>query len=136
MVRETRLSVDNLVAPLFVTEGEGIREEIGSMPGQHRLSIDRLVEEAMALYELGIPAIDLFPKIPESLKDTEATAAFDPDGLYPRAIRAVKQAVPDLLVMTDAALDPYSAHGHDGIVRDGKIVNERVQSLLPTNANA
>ena len=124
MARETRLSVDHLVAPLFVRKGTGQREAIESMPGQYRLSIDRLVEEGRTLSELGIPAVALFPVIPESRKDETASAAMDPEGLYPAAIRALKEAVPDLLVITDVALDPYSSVGHDGIVRDGRILND------------
>ncbi|HET6568975.1 MAG TPA: porphobilinogen synthase [Rhodothermales bacterium] len=130
MVRETRLSVDNLVAPLFVIDGEGLREEIGSMPGQYRLTIDQLVEEATALRKLGIPAIDLFPKLSEDLKDPHGSEALNPDGLYPRAIRAVKDAEPDLLVITDVALDPYSSDGHDGIVRNGRIDNDETLEIL------
>jgi len=130
MVRETRLSVDNLVAPLFVVEGEGVRQEVSSMPGQYRLSIDLLVQEAKELAALGIPAIDLFPKIADNLKNPRGDEGLNPDGLYPRAIRAVKEAVPDLLVITDVALDPYSSEGHDGIVRNGRIVNDETLEIL------
>ena len=124
IARETRLSADHLVAPLFVRKGTGQREAIESMPGQHRLSIDRLVEEGRMLNELGVPAVALFPVIPEDRKDETASAAMDPEGLYPAAVRALKEAVPDLLVITDVALDPYSSAGHDGIVRDGRILND------------
>ena len=124
------MSVDNLVAPLFVTAGDGVREAIPSMPGQHRFSIDQLVREARAIHELGIPAIALFAKIPDALKDETGTEALNPDGLFPRAIEAVKTAVPDLLVISDVALDPYSSDGHDGIVRDGRVVNDETLDVL------
>lgn len=130
MVRETRLSVDQLVAPLFVVEGHGVRQEVPSMPGQYRLSIDELVREARELHALGIPAVALFPALDESLKTPDGREAFNPDGLYPRAIRAVKEAVPELLVITDVALDPYSSDGHDGIVRDGRILNDETVEIL------
>nr|AAD23602.1 5-aminolevulinic acid dehydratase [Rhodothermus marinus] len=130
MVGETRLSVDQLVAPLFVVEGHGVRQEVPSMPGQYRLSIDELVREARELHALGIPAVALFPALDESLKTPDGREAFNPDGLYPRAIRAVKEAVPELLVITDVALDPYSSDGHDGIVRDGRILNDETVEIL------
>ena len=130
MVRETRLSVDRLVAPLFVVEGHGMCQEVPSMPGQYRLSIDELVREARELHALGIPAVALFPALDESLKTPDGREALNPDGLYPRAIRAVKEAVPELLVITDVALDPYSSDGHDGIVRDGRILNDETVEIL------
>jgi len=130
MVRETRLSVDQLVAPLFVVEGHGVRQEVSSMPGQYRLSIDELVREARELHALGIPAVALFPALDESLKTPDGREALNPDGLYPRAIRAVKEAVPELLVITDVALDPYSSDGHDGIVRNGRILNDETVEIL------
>ena len=134
MARETRLSVDNLVAPLFLTEGEGVRQPIDSMPGQHRLSTDRLVEEAQALYALGVPAVALFPKIDDALKDPTGEEGLNPDGLFPRAVRVLKRAVPELLVITDVALDPYSSDGHDGIVRDGRILNDETLERLAAMA--
>ncbi len=130
MVRETRLSVDQLVAPLFVVEGHGVRQEVPSMPGQYRLSIDELVREVRELHALGIPAVALFPALDESLKTPDGREALNPDGLYPRAIRAIKEAVPELLVITDVALDPYSSDGHDGIVRDGRILNDETVEIL------
>ena len=130
MARETRLATDNLIAPLFVTDGDGVQEEIESMPGQYRFSTDLLVEEAAELHELGIPAVALFPAIPETLKDQTASAALDPAGLYPQAVRALKENLPDLLVITDTALDPYNADGHDGVVRDGTIVNDETIDIM------
>lgn len=129
MARETRLSVDNLIAPLFVKGGSGQREPIASMPDQHRLSIDELVEEGRALAGLGIPAVALFPVIPDEQKDESASEGLNEEGLYPRAIRALKEEVPDLLVITDVALDPYSSMGHDGIVEDGHILNDETVAV-------
>jgi porphobilinogen synthase len=130
MARETRLSVDNLVAPLFVVEGEGVREAIEALPGQHYLSVDRLVKEARELHELGIPAVALFPKIPDADRDPQARAALDPDGLFPRAIQAVREHVPGLLVISDVALDPYNSDGHDGLVEDGRVLNDETLEIL------
>ena len=130
MARETRLSVDNLIQPLFITEGEGVRQEIVSMPGQFRLSLDELERDVHELAALGLPAVALFPKISDDLKTPEGDEGLNPDGLFPRAIRAVKAAAPDLLVVSDVALDPYSSDGHDGLVRDGRIVNDETLAVL------
>ncbi len=130
MARETRLSVDNLVAPMFIVEGQGVKQEIPSMPGQHRFSLDEMVKEARALHALGVPAVALFPAIRDALKDQTATEAMNPQGLFPSAVRALKDAVPELLVITDVALDPYSSDGHDGIVRGGQIVNDETLDVL------
>jgi porphobilinogen synthase len=130
MARETRLSVDNLIMPLFVIDGEGKREAIDAMPDQARFSVDLLVEEAQAVADLGIPAVALFPALPDKLKDTQGTEGTNPHGLFPRAIRAVKDAVPELVIVSDVALDPYSSDGHDGIVRDGRIVNDESLEVL------
>lgn len=130
MVSESSVSVSDLIAPLFVIEGENRRDEIPSMPGACRLSIDSLVEECRELERLGIPAVALFPAIGEEHKSPGAEESLNPDGLYPRAIRAVKDACPDLMVLTDVALDPYSSDGHDGIVRDGEIDNDATLPVL------
>ncbi len=130
MVRETRLSPDRLIAPLFVVDGRDVRQPIPSMPDQFRLSIDRLVQECRDLAALGIPAVALFPKIDEALKTPDGRESLNPDGLFPRAIRAVKDAVPGLMVVTDVALDPYSSQGHDGLVRGGQIVNDETLAIL------
>jgi porphobilinogen synthase len=130
LARETRLSVDSLVMPLFVVEGEGVEEPIEAMPGQARFSIDRLAEEAVALQRLGIPAVALFPRVDDRLKDREAREALNPDGLVPRAVRAVKAAAPGLAVITDVALDPFSSDGHDGLVRDGRVANDESLAVL------
>ena len=130
MARETRLSTDNLIAPLFVMDGENKREEVSSMPDTYRHTIDRLVDKAETLHDLGIPAVALFPAIPDARKTPDAEHALEPDHLYPNAIRALKEAVPDLMVITDTALDPYNADGHDGIVRDGEIVNDATIDVM------
>ncbi len=130
LARETHLATDHLIAPLFVVEGEGIREEIASMPGQYRLSPDEMAKEVHELAELGIPGIALFPKIEDALKDTQGSASLDPEGLIPRAIRAAKEAAETMLVITDVALDPYSSDGHDGIVRKGRVQNDETLELL------
>ena len=130
MVRETRLHVDNLILPLFVVEGEGVKEPIASMPGQFRYSVDLLAEEAVAVAELGIPAVALFPAVSDEKKTPTGAAGMEPNGLFPQAIRAVKAAAPHLLVISDVALDPYSSDGHDGIVRDGGILNDASVEIL------
>ena len=130
MARETRLSADNLIMPLFVIDGQGKREAIDAMPGQFRFSIDRLVEEAQAVFDLGIPAVALFPALPDEIKDPTGSEGVNRNGLFPRAIRAVKAAVPDLVIVADVALDPYSSDGHDGVVRDGYVVNDESLDVL------
>lgn len=130
MVQEHRLTTDDLVAPLFVQEGRGIQDAIGAMPGQFRWSLDQIIEEVEVLWALGIPAVALFPAIRDDLKDARGTEALNPDGLYPEAIRAIKAVCPDLMVMTDVALDPYSSDGHDGLVRNGEIANDETLELL------
>lgn len=128
MVRETVLSPADFIYPLFVVEGRDRREEIVSMPGQYRLSIDLLIKEAGEVQALGIPAIILFG-IPEN-KDERGTAGFDPNGIVQRAVKSVKEHVPGLMVITDVCIDEYTSHGHCGIVRDGKIVNDETLDCL------
>ncbi|MEM9797985.1 MAG: porphobilinogen synthase [Pseudomonadota bacterium] len=131
LTREDRLSVDDLIWPLFVREGEGVLEEVPSMPGVVRRSVDRIVEAAEEAAALGIRCICLFPYTDSSLKTDLCEEAWNPDNLSNRATRAVKAALPEMAVMTDVALDPYNAQGHDGIVRDGVIVNdESVEALV------
>ncbi len=131
LTRETQLAVDDLIWPVFVREGESIEEPIPSMPGAHRYSINCLVKSAREAAALGIPAICIFPYTDPSLKTQGCELAWDPDNISNRAIRAVKDAVPEIAVMTDIALDPYNINGHDGIVRDGVIVNdETVEALV------
>ena len=130
MVTENRISADQLIAPVFITEGKGIREEIASMPDYFRYSLDIAVAEARTLHNMGIKSVLLFCKVPDELKDNKGTEALNPDGLMQRSIREIKDAVPDLCVMTDVALDPFSSYGHDGIVQDGKIVNDATVDVL------
>lgn len=134
LARETRLSTDNLVAPLFLVDGKGIKAPIDAMPGQYRMSLDVVLKEAAELQKLGIPAIALFPSIDDSLKDPAGTESLNPEGLFPTAIRALKAALPDLLLITDVALDPYSSDGHDGIIKDGVIVNDASLEILANMA--
>ena len=112
MVQESHLTVADLIYPVFVMEGSNLKEEIASMPGCYRCSLDLLLSEVTAAAELGIPAIALFPLIPYAQKDNAGTESYNPQGLVPRAIRAIRQAVPDMIVITDVALDPYSTEGH------------------------
>ena len=128
LVRETELSPRQLIYPLFVAEGKSVRDPIDSMPGQFRLSTDELVRECEELYALGVGAVNLFGYSEE--KDELATKSYDSDGLVQRAIRTIKSAVPDLCVQTDVALDPYTTHGHDGLVIDGEIVNDESVEVL------
>jgi porphobilinogen synthase len=130
MARETRLSTDHLIAPLFVMPGDNDREEVVSMPDTYRHTVDRLVDRTETLDALGIPAVALFPAIPDEKKTPDAAHALEPDHLYPNAVRALKEAVPDLMVITDTALDPYNADGHDGIVRDGEIRNDATIDVM------
>ncbi|MEM7185096.1 MAG: porphobilinogen synthase [Bacteroidota bacterium] len=130
LVRETILSPNDFLVPLFVVEGKGVREEIPSMPGYYRTSLDLLSAEIKGLWSLGLKGVLLFVKVPDNLKDNKGTEALNPDGLMQRAIKTVKQAVPEMLVMTDVALDPYSMFGHDGIVQNGKIVNDDTVEVL------
>jgi porphobilinogen synthase len=136
LVEETVLRPADLIAPLFVIEGKGRREPISSMPGVFRLSIQDLVKECRSLRKLGILAVALFPRIDARLKDGEGTAALREDALVLRAVKAVKKAVPDLTVMTDIALDPYTVHGHDGVLTaDGSDVdNDRTVEILAARA--
>ncbi len=132
MVRETSLSVNDFIAPLFVCPGRGVRHEISSMPGNYQLSIDELVLEAAELKSLGVPAIILFG-IPES-KDELGTGAYDDHGIIQQAIRALKAEVSDLLVITDVCLCEYTSHGHCGVVEDGRIDNDKTLELLAKEA--
>ncbi len=136
MVREAHLTPGDLIWPMFVREGHDVAEPVASMPGVARLSIDRIVAAAREAAALGIPAICLFPFTDPALKTDGCEEAWNPDNLSNRAIRAVKEAVPGLAVMTDVALDPYNANGHDGIVRDGHIVNDETVHALVRMARA
>jgi len=135
LMRETRLTVDDLIYPVFVLAGEGQREAVESMPGIERLSIDLLQEEAAAIHALGVPAIALFPVTPEDKKSEDAREAYNPDGLAQRAVRALKAALPDLGVITDVALDPFTTHGQDGLIDDnGYVLNDETVEVLVRQA--
>ncbi len=132
LVSETALAPDDFIAPLFLVEGKGSPEEIASMPGVFRYSIADLVKECRALHRLGVMAVALFPKLDSKLKDEDGTAALNEDGLILRAVRAVKGAVPEMTVMTDIALDPYTTHAHDGVLTAGAddVDNDRTVGIL------
>ncbi len=135
LMRENRLTADDLIYPVFVLEGNNRREAVPSMPGVERKSIDLLVEEAHELVALGIPMLTLFPVTPQEAKSARAEEAYSPDGLAQRAIRALKAAVPELGVMTDVALDPYTSHGQDGLMDDsGYIMNDETVGVLVRQA--
>lgn len=130
LVRETIITPNDFLVPLFVVEGKGIKEEITSMPNYYRFSLDLLEKEVKDLWNLGLKSVLLFVKVSENLKDNNGTEALNPNGLMQRAIKTVKNACPDMLVMTDVALDPYSSYGHDGIVENGTIVNDATIDVL------
>lgn len=130
LVRETTLSPDDFLVPLFVTEGKGIKEEIPSMPNYFRLSLDNLEKEVKELWKMGLCSVLLFVKVDDKLKDNKGTEALNPNGLMQRAIKTVKNACPQMLVMTDVALDPFSSYGHDGIVAEGQILNDETTEVL------
>jgi len=131
MTQETQLTANDLIYPLFVMEGENQKVEVSSMPGSYRYTLDLLLKEVAEAYELGIPAIALFPLVAEEKKDNAGTESYNPDGLVQRTVRAIKEAVPDVVVITDVALDPFSSKGHDGIVSDeGEILNDETVEVL------
>jgi porphobilinogen synthase len=135
MVRETTLTVNDLIYPMFVTEGEGQKVEIASMPDCYRYSLDLLLKEVKQVYDLGINAIALFPVIPEDLKNDTATESYNPHGLVQRTVKAIKEAVPEIIIMTDVALDPFTSHGHDGLIDEqGNILNDPTVEVLVKRA--
>ena len=135
LVREARLAAEDLIWPVFVLEGSGRREPVASMPGVERLSIDELVKEAERAAGLGIPALALFPVTPPEKKSEDAAEAYNPDGLAQRAVRALKAALPELGVITDVALDPFTTHGQDGLVDDtGYVMNDETVAVLVKQA--
>jgi porphobilinogen synthase len=136
LVRETDLSPSRLVYPLFAQEGEGKRSPINAMPGQARLSIDLLVETAGEAFKLGVPAVALFPALPDEQKDPRGSESTNASGLLQRSVRALKSALPELVVITDVALDPYSSDGHDGVLIDGIIDNDVTLPILAAMAVA
>jgi porphobilinogen synthase len=130
MVAETRLTPNDFILPIFIVEGENIVEEISSMPGYFRRSVDLTVKEVKEIWSMGIRSVLLFIKCRDELKDNKGTEALNPNGLMQRSIRAIKEACPEMLVMTDVALDPFSSYGHDGIVEGEEIVNDLTVEVL------
>jgi len=130
LVRETSITPNDFLVPIFVVEGNGVKEEIPSMPGYYRFSLDLLTSEVKELWSLGLKSVLLFIKVADTLKDNSGKEALNPEGLMQRAINTVKNATPEMVVMTDVALDPYSSYGHDGIVSEGKIINDDTNAVL------
>ena len=130
MVQENQILTTDFLVPLFIVEGKGIKEEISSMPDYYRMSLDNIQKEVKELWSLGLKSVLLFVKVPDNLKDNKGTEALNKDGLMPRSIKAIKEACPDMLVFTDVAMDPFSSYGHDGIVKDGLIVNDDTVKVL------
>ena len=135
LMRENLLSVDDLIYPMFVTEGSNKREVISSMPGVERFSLDLLLTQAEEIYNLGIPAIALFPVTPDNKKSDNASEAYNPEGLAQRSVRALKKAFPELGIITDVALDPFTIHGQDGLInQDGYVINDETITVLVKQA--
>lgn len=130
LVQETTIAPNDFLVPLFVVEGKNIKEEIPSMPGYYRYSLDLLEKEVKTLWELQLKAVLVFVKVPDNLKDNKGTEALNSEGLMQRAVKTIKNTVPEMLVMTDVALDPYSSYGHDGIVENGQIINDATCDVL------
>ena len=130
LIRETSLHPHDFIAPLFVVEGSNVKQEITSMPNYHRLSLDNILVEVKELSSLGVQAVLLFAKIPENLKDNYGAEALNSDGLMQKTIREIKNSFPDICVISDVALDPYSIYGHDGIVEDNRILNDETNEVL------
>ena len=130
MVAETILTPNDFIVPLFINEGENVKDEISSMPGYYRMSLDNTVKEVKELWSMGLKCVLLFIKCKDELKDNKGTEALNPKGLMQRSIMAIKEACPDMLVMTDIALDPFSSYGHDGIVEGSEIVNDATVEVL------
>jgi len=130
MVREQQLSPSDFIVPLFAVEGSDVKEEIASMPDYYRMSLDHLKKEVQELWSMGLQTVLLFVKVPDTLKDNKGKEALNPEGLMQRAIALVKETVPEMTVMTDVALDPYSSFGHDGIVDKGVVVNDTTVEVL------
>ena len=130
LVRETVLSPNDFLVPLFVVEGKGVKEEIPSMPNYFRYSLDLLEQEVKELWTMGLKSVLVFVKVPDNLKDNKGTEALNANGLMQRAVKTIKNAVPEMIVMTDVALDPYSSFGHDGIIGQGQILNDETSAVL------
>lgn len=134
LIEETKLSIDDLVYPMFVTEGSKIIEPIQAMPGQSRYSLDELLKKVEDVSKLGIKGLALFPALSESKKDSLASESSNKQGLFQNTIRAIKKLNPDLVLFTDVAMDPYSSDGHDGVIENGKIINDKTLPILANMA--
>ena len=130
MVQESRLEIENLIFPIFLKDGTNIKEEVSSLPNIYRWSIDLLLKEIESCIELGIKTYDIFPAVEDHLKDQLATMSYDPANFYLKAIQKIKETFPEIVLMSDVALDPYSSDGHDGLVRNGKIINDETLPIL------
>ena len=133
LVAETQLTPNDFIVPLFIDEGENVQTEISSMPNYYRRSLDLTVKEVKELWGMGLKSVLLFIKCKDELKDNKGTEAWNPNGLMQRSIKAIKDAVPEMIVMTDVALDPFSSYGHDGIVEGREIVNDATVEVLGKN---
>lgn len=130
MVQETHLGVEHLIYPVFLKDGKNIKEEIPSLPNIHRWSVDLLLSEIESCLKLGIRVFDIFPAVADELKDKTATLSYNPDNFYLKAIREIKNRFPEAVLMSDVAMDPYSSDGHDGLVEDGEIINDKTLPIL------
>lgn len=130
LVEETQVSVKDLIFPLFLVEGRDQETEVASMPGIYRWSLDGMLREIEACMKLGIAAVDVFPAYPESLKDAVASESYNPETFYLKALRQIKKEFPELCLMSDVAMDPYSSDGHDGLVKNGKVLNDETLVIL------
>ena len=130
MIEETKLGVENLIYPIFLIDGNNKKTEVSSLPGNYRWSIDLLVKEVEECMKLGIYTYDIFPAVEEHLKDVTATYSYTEDNFYLKAIRRLKETFPEIVIMSDVAMDPYSSDGHDGLVKDGKILNDETLPIL------
>ena len=130
MIEETKLGVENLIYPIFLVDGVNVKTEVSSLPGNYRWSIDLLVKEVEECIKLGIYTFDIFPAIDENLKDVHASYSYADDNFYLKAIRTLKETFPEIVIMSDVAMDPYSSDGHDGLVRDGEILNDETLPIL------
>lgn len=136
LLQEHQLSPNDFIVPLFIVEGKQLKEPIPSMPGYFRLSLDLIAQKVISLWKQDLKAVLLFVKVPNNLKDNQGKEALNPDGLMQRAIKTIKDTVPEMIVMTDVALDPYSSFGHDGIVEEGKILNDPTVAVLSKMASS
>ena len=130
MVQETHLGLENLIYPVFLKDGKNIKEEIPSLPNIHRWSVDLLLSEIESCLKLGIRVFDVFPAVADELKDKTATLSYNPDNFYLKAIREIKKRFPETVLMSDVAMDPYSSDGHDGLVENGEIINDKTLPIL------